>query len=123
MLAVVVSTSSYLHFISYATTLASFNTIVLDQRRLNSCIVSWIGAAFPCMLAALATLLAALLAVLAGAFVGVLATGLPGALAAALAAGLAGCATSFSPHPSSATGSRGPWLRRRWRGLSDLHLE
>jgi hypothetical protein len=31
-----------------------------------------------------------------------------------LAAGLAGCITSFSPRPSSATGSRGPWLRHRW---------
>jgi hypothetical protein len=33
---------------------------------------------------------------------------LAGALAAALAAGLTGCATLFSPRPSSATGSRGP---------------
>jgi hypothetical protein len=31
MFAVVVSTLSYLHFISYAVTLASFNTIGLDQ--------------------------------------------------------------------------------------------
>jgi hypothetical protein len=38
---VVVSTSSYLHFISYAVALASFSTIGLDQRRLSSCIVSW----------------------------------------------------------------------------------
>jgi hypothetical protein len=42
MLAVVVSTSSYLHFISYAVTMTSFYTIGLDQRRLSSCIVSWI---------------------------------------------------------------------------------
>jgi hypothetical protein len=48
---------------------------------------------------------------------------LAGALAAALAAGLTGCTTSFSPRPSSATGSRGSWLRRRWRGRSDLLLE
>jgi hypothetical protein len=34
---------------------------------------------------------------------------LAGALAAALAAELTGCATSFSPRPSSATWSRGPW--------------
>jgi hypothetical protein len=40
--AVVVSMSSYLHFISYTMTLTSFNTIGLDQRRLSSCIVSWI---------------------------------------------------------------------------------
>jgi hypothetical protein len=49
-------------------------------------------------------------AVLAGA----LAAGLTRGLAAALAAGLTGCTTSFSPRPSSATGSRGPWLRRCW---------
>jgi hypothetical protein len=36
----------------------------------------------------------------------VLATALAGGLVAALAAGLAGCITSFSPRPSSATGSR-----------------
>jgi hypothetical protein len=44
------------------------------------------------------------------------------ALAAALVAGLAGCTTSFSPRPSSATGLRGPWLGRRWRGRFDLLL-
>jgi hypothetical protein len=48
---------------------------------------------------------------------------LVGALAAALAAGLASCITSFSPLPSSATRSRGPWLRRHWRGRFDLLLE
>jgi hypothetical protein len=55
--------------------------------------------------------------------VGALATGLAGVLAAALAAGLTSCATSFSPRPSSATESRGPWLRRHWRGRIDLLLE
>jgi hypothetical protein len=48
---------------------------------------------------------------------------LAGALAAALAAGLTGCTTSFSPRPSSDTGSRGSWLRRHWRGRFDLLLE
>jgi hypothetical protein len=42
VLAVVVSTSSYLDFISYAVALASFFTIGLDQRRLSSCVVSWV---------------------------------------------------------------------------------
>jgi hypothetical protein len=42
MFAIVVSTSSYLHFVSYAMTLASFCTIGLDWRRLSSCIVSWV---------------------------------------------------------------------------------
>jgi hypothetical protein len=45
--AVVVRTSSYLHFISYAVTLASFSTIGLDQRRLSSCIVSWMWGGIP----------------------------------------------------------------------------
>jgi hypothetical protein len=40
VLTVVVSTSDYLDFISYAVTLAAFCTIGLDQRRLSSCIVS-----------------------------------------------------------------------------------
>jgi hypothetical protein len=45
MFVVVVSTSCYLHFISYVVTLASFCTIGLDWRRLSSCIVSevWSG--------------------------------------------------------------------------------
>jgi hypothetical protein len=43
---------------------------------------------------------------LARAFAGALAAGLAGTLAAALVAGLIGCTTSFSPHLSSATGSR-----------------
>jgi hypothetical protein len=44
---VVVSTSCYLHFISYVVTLASFCTIGLDWRRLSSCIVSWIWSSVP----------------------------------------------------------------------------
>jgi hypothetical protein len=47
MLAVVVSMSSYLNFISYAVTLTSFRTIVLDGRRLSSCSVSWIWGGVP----------------------------------------------------------------------------
>jgi hypothetical protein len=60
---------------------------------------------------------------LAGAFGGALAAELAGALAAALAVGLPGCIILFSPLPSSATGSRGPWLRRCWGGRSDLLLQ
>jgi hypothetical protein len=47
MFAVVVSTSSYLHFISYAVTLASFSTTSLDQRMLSSCIVPWMWGDIP----------------------------------------------------------------------------
>jgi hypothetical protein len=42
VLAIVVSTSSYLDFISYAVALASLSTIDLDQRRWSSCVVSWV---------------------------------------------------------------------------------
>jgi hypothetical protein len=42
VLSIVVNTSSYLNFISYAVTLASLGTIGLDQRRLSSCVVSWV---------------------------------------------------------------------------------
>jgi hypothetical protein len=45
--AVVVSPSSYLHFISYTVTLASFSTIGLDQGRLSSRIVSWMWGDIP----------------------------------------------------------------------------
>jgi hypothetical protein len=42
MLAVVVSTLSYLVFISYAVTLTSLRTIGLDRRRLSTCIMYWL---------------------------------------------------------------------------------
>jgi glutamate-1-semialdehyde aminotransferase len=57
------------------------------------------------------------------ALVATLAGGLTAALATALAAALAGYTTLFSPRPSSATSSRGPLPRRRWRGCSDPPLE
>jgi hypothetical protein len=47
MLAVVVCTSSYLDFISYAVSPAPFCSIRLDRRRLSSCIVSWIWGGVP----------------------------------------------------------------------------
>jgi hypothetical protein len=47
MLMVVVSTSSYLDFISYAVTLTSCCTIGLNRRRLSSCIVSWVWGGVP----------------------------------------------------------------------------
>jgi hypothetical protein len=42
VLAIIVTMSSYLNFISYAVALASLNMIGLDQRRLSSCVVSWV---------------------------------------------------------------------------------
>jgi hypothetical protein len=104
VLAVIVSTSSYLDFISYAVTLASFRAIGLDQGRLSSCIVSWVWSGASLNVGSIGCIVDDVTAALAGAFAGALAA----ALAAGLAAGLAGCATSFSPRPSSATGSRGP---------------
>jgi hypothetical protein len=47
MLVVVISTPCYLNFISYAVTLTSLSTIGLDQRRLSSCVVSWIWGRVP----------------------------------------------------------------------------
>jgi hypothetical protein len=42
VLTIVVSTSSYLGFVSYAVALASLRTIDLERRRRSSCVVSWI---------------------------------------------------------------------------------
>jgi hypothetical protein len=42
MLTIIVSTSCYLHFVSYALTLASFYAIGLYWRRLSSCIMPWV---------------------------------------------------------------------------------
>jgi hypothetical protein len=42
VLAVVVSTSGYFDFVFDAVALAPFGTIGLDQRRLSSCVISWV---------------------------------------------------------------------------------
>jgi hypothetical protein len=42
MFTIIVITSCYLHFISYALTLASFYAIGLYWRRLSSCIMPWV---------------------------------------------------------------------------------
>jgi hypothetical protein len=47
MLAVVVRTSIYPDFISYAVSPASLYSIRLDRRRLSSCIASWIWGGVP----------------------------------------------------------------------------
>jgi hypothetical protein len=47
VLAVVVCTSSYFDFISYAVALTSLRTIGLDRRRFCSCIASWIWGGVP----------------------------------------------------------------------------
>jgi hypothetical protein len=114
MFAIVVSTLSYLHFISYAVTLASFFMIGLDWRRLSSCIVAWVWSGVSLDVGSVGCVVNGIAPTLARVFARALAAGLAGVLAAALAAGLTGYATSFSPRLSSATGSRGPWLRRRW---------
>jgi hypothetical protein len=44
---IIVSSLSYLHFVSYAMTLASFCMISLDWRRLSSCIVPWVWSGVP----------------------------------------------------------------------------
>jgi hypothetical protein len=42
MFTIIVSSSSYIHFVSYAMMLASFYTNSLDWRRLSSCVLSWV---------------------------------------------------------------------------------
>jgi hypothetical protein len=102
--AIIISSSSYLHFVSYAMMLASFCVIGPDWRRLSSCIVFWVWSGVSLVVGSIGYVVVALPAALDGAFAGALAAGLAGALAAALAAGLTGCTTSFSPHPSRQLG-------------------
>jgi hypothetical protein len=120
---IIIRMSCYLHFISYMLTLASFCAVSLYWRRLSSYILSWVCDGVSLDVGNVSCIVGNIAIGVAGAFAGALAAGLAGALAAALAAGLTGCTTSFSPRPSSATGSRGPLPRRRWRGRSDLLLE
>jgi hypothetical protein len=123
MVTIVVSTSCYLHFVTYVLTLTAFYAISLYWRRLSSCIVPRLCSDVSLVVGGISCIVATLSVALPGAFSIALAAGLAGALAAALAAGLTSYTTSFSPCPSSATSSRGPWLLCRWRGCSDLLLE
>jgi hypothetical protein len=43
MIAIVVNTTCYLHFVSYVLTLTAFSVISLCRRRLGSNILSWVG--------------------------------------------------------------------------------
>jgi hypothetical protein len=43
VIAIVVSTTCYLHFISYASTLTTFSVVSLCRRRLGSSVLSWVG--------------------------------------------------------------------------------
>jgi hypothetical protein len=101
---IVVSTSCYLHFVSYTVALAAFRPIGQDWRRLSSCIVPEVWSGVSLDVGSVSCVVDDVDSGMAGA----LATGLAGALAAALAAGLTGCNTSFSPRSTSATRSRGP---------------
>jgi hypothetical protein len=42
MVAVVVSTSCYLYFVSYTSMLTAFSTVSLRRWRLSSCILHWV---------------------------------------------------------------------------------
>jgi hypothetical protein len=102
MLVVVISTSCYLDFISYAVTLASFCTISLDQRRRSSCVVSWVRSDVCLNIGSIGCVVCRGISRRVGWSVG-----------RSIGSGLTNCATLFSPRPSSATGLRGPWLRCR----------
>jgi hypothetical protein len=97
MLEVVVCTSSYLDFISYAVSPASFCLIRLDRRRLSSCIASWIWGEVPLGVGSVGCIVGGVASISWGIcwsisrWIG---------WSAALAAGLADCITSFSPLPS-----------------------
>jgi hypothetical protein len=114
MLAVVVCTASYYNFISYAVTMTSLRTISLDRRRLSSCIVSWIWGGVPLDVGSVGCIVGGIASGIGRGVCWSISRWVGWSIAAALAAGLAGYITSFSPRPFSTTGSRGPWLRRRW---------
>jgi hypothetical protein len=84
--AIVVSMWCYLHFVSYAMTLASVWTIGLDWRRLSSCIMPGVWGNASLDIGSISCVVGDVAGGIA--FAGALVAGLPGALAVALAAGL-----------------------------------
>jgi hypothetical protein len=123
MITIVVSTSCYIHFVSYVLTLTAFCAISLHWQRLSSCIMPWVCGGVSLDVGSISCIVGDLAGGIGWSICRSIGCRVARALAAALIAGLTGCITSFSLGSSSATDSRGPWLRRRWRGCSDLLLE
>jgi hypothetical protein len=123
MLAVVVCTSSYLDFISYAVTLTTLRTIGLDRRRLSSCIASWICGGVPLDVGSVGCVVGGIASSIVGGVCWSISRWVGWSIGCSVGSGIGGLHYSFSPRPSSATRSRAPWLQRRWRGHSNLLLE
>jgi hypothetical protein len=95
MLAVVVSTSSYLDFISYVVMLASLHTIGLERRRMSSCIVSWIWSGVLLDFGSVGCMVGSIASNIGRGVCWSISRRLAGALATTLAAGLAGFTNHF----------------------------
>jgi hypothetical protein len=123
MLAIVVSTSSYLNFISYAVALASLDTIGLDQRRLSSCIVSWVWSDVCLNIGSIGCIVDDVISIIGQSICWSISHRVGWSVGCSIGSGFDRLRYFVSPRPSSATGSRGPWLRRWWRERTDLLLE
>jgi hypothetical protein len=122
MLAVVVCTPSYLDFISYGVAPTSFCMIRLDRRRLSSCVASWIWGGVPRDVGSVGCIVGGVASISWGVCWSI-SRWVGWSVGCCVSSGISRLHYFISPLPSSATGSRGPWLRCCCRGCSDLLLE
>jgi hypothetical protein len=119
MVAVIVSTSCYLHFVSYALTLTTFCTISLHKRRLSSCILPWVCSDVPLDVGSISCIV--------GDVVDYVGSSVGWSIGRSISCNVGNGVGRL--HHFVFTSSlfshrfKGPWLRRRWRGCSDLLLE
>jgi hypothetical protein len=123
VLAVVVSTSSYLHFISYTMMLASFSTIGLDQRRLSSCIVSWISGGIPLDDSSIGYVVSGIINSIGRSVHWSISRRVRCSVSCSIGSGVDRLCYFVFASSLFSHRSRGPWLRCRWQGRSDLLLE
>jgi hypothetical protein len=122
VLVIVVSTSSYLNFISYAVALASLSTIDLDQRRRSSGVVSWVRSDICLNIGSIGCIVGDVTSNIGLVVCWGISHRIGCSVGCSVGSGVTDCAILFSSRPYSATRSRGPWVRRCWRGRSDLLL-
>jgi hypothetical protein len=108
MFTLIVSTSCYLHFVSYAVTLTAFYAIGLHWRRLNSSIKPWVCGAVSLDVHSVSYIVDDVGSGAGWSVCWGINCRVGWSISCSIAVGLTGCTTSFSPCPSSATGSRGP---------------
>jgi hypothetical protein len=122
MLAVVVCTSSYLDFISYAVAPTSFYSIRLDRRRLSSYIASWIWGGVPLDIGSVGCIVGGVASISRGVSWSI-SRWVGWSVCCSASSGISWLHYFVFTSPFFSHRVERTWLRRRCQGRSDLLLE